>query len=273
MTSLTSKTDFWKKTQMIQPCFKTPDMNSDIPTLEAWMSSLSDAEKLKAYHENFLPYAQKKEDELKKLRKWFERQLRSPLKRIFKQEVKRKQSSTAAKAKSGFNKSEELPKVLYDFLKKNISEDILKNAGKDIEIKKEMPRPKVTSLLVLYAKEKNCIDEKNKRIIHPDNNLRKLFGLKKSEDIDIFKGMQKMKAFYDKLRKKLDQNCKETNNKSNNKSNNKKTNKENKKQESSESELSSESESLSTQTQILMMKKKRKVQRKQRVKKTKSKAL
>ena len=244
MTSLTSKTDFLEEdSNDSTPVSKTPDMNSDIPTLEAWMSSLSDAEKLKAYHENFLPYAQKKEDELKKLRKWFERQLRSPLKRIFKQEVKRKQRSTAAKAKSGFNKSEELPKVLYDFLKKNISEDILKNAGKDIEIKKEMPRPKVTSLLVLYAKEKNCIDEKNKRIIHPDNNLRKLFGLKKSEDIDIFKGMQKMlKAFYDKFKKETGS---KTAKKQTTKATTKKQTKKTKKQESSESEISSESESSS----------------------------
>ena len=53
---------------------------------------------------------QKKDDELKKREKWFGRQLKSPLKRMYKQEVKRIQRSTAAKAKSGFNKAEELPK-------------------------------------------------------------------------------------------------------------------------------------------------------------------
>ena len=151
MTSLTSKTDFLEEdSNDSTPVSKTPEMNSDMSTMEAWLSSLSDAEKIKAFHENFLPYMQKQEDDLKKRKKWFERQLKSPLKRIYKQELKRQQRSTAAKAKSGFNKAEVVPKPLYDFLKKNITEDILKNADKDIEIKKEMPRPKVTSLLVLY---------------------------------------------------------------------------------------------------------------------------
>ena len=239
MSSLTSKTEFLEEdSNDSTPVSKTPDMDSDMPTLEAWLSSLPDAEKIKAFHEVFLPYAQKREDELKKLRKWFERQLKSPLKRMYKQEVKRKQRSTAAKAKSGFNKSEELPKPLFDFLKKNISEDILKNADKNIEIKKEMPRPKVTSLLVLYAKEKKLVDNSNKRIIHPDSSLKKLFGLKKNEDIDIFKGMQKMlKAFYDKYKKEPKTTKKQVTKKTTTKKQTKKT----KKEESSESEMSSSS--------------------------------
>jgi len=80
------------------------------------------------------------------------------------------------RAPSGFAKATPVPEALRKFLK--LKEDV------------ELPRTEVAKQIYSYVREQNLRDKEDRRIIHPDASLRKLFGLKEGETLD-FKNFQK----------------------------------------------------------------------------------
>ena len=80
------------------------------------------------------------------------------------------------RAPSGFAKATPVPEALRKFLK--LKDDV------------ELPRTEVAKQIYSYVREQNLRDKDDRRIIHPDASLRKLFGLKEGETLD-FKNFQK----------------------------------------------------------------------------------
>jgi len=80
------------------------------------------------------------------------------------------------RAPSGFAKATPVPEQLRKFL----------SLGADVEL----PRTEVAKQIYSYVREKDLRDKDDRRIIHPDAALQKLFGLKKDETLD-FKNFQK----------------------------------------------------------------------------------
>jgi chromatin remodeling complex protein RSC6 len=80
------------------------------------------------------------------------------------------------RAPSGFAKATPVPEALRKFLK--LKDDV------------ELPRTEVAKQIYSYVREQNLRDKEDRRIIHPDASLRKLFGLKEGETLD-FKNFQK----------------------------------------------------------------------------------
>jgi len=80
------------------------------------------------------------------------------------------------RAPSGFAKATPVPEALRKFL--SLKDDV------------ELPRTEVAKQIYAYVREKNLRDKDDRRIIHPDSSLQKLFSLKKDETLD-FKNFQK----------------------------------------------------------------------------------
>ena len=93
------------------------------------------------------------------------------------------------RAPSGFAKATPVPEALRKFLK--LAEGI------------ELPRTEVAKQIYSYVREQNLRDKDDRRIIHPDASLRKLFTLKEGETLD-FKNFQKqLSRHYPKSASKL----------------------------------------------------------------------
>jgi len=80
------------------------------------------------------------------------------------------------RAPSGFAKATPVPEALRKFL----------SLGGDVEL----ARTEVAKQIYAYVSDKNLRDKEDRRIIHPDASLRKLFSLKEGETLD-FKNFQK----------------------------------------------------------------------------------
>ena len=80
------------------------------------------------------------------------------------------------RAPSGFAKATPVPEALRKFL--SLKDDI------------ELPRTEVAKQIYAYVRDKNLRDKEDRRIIHPDKTLQKLFSLKEGETLD-FKNFQK----------------------------------------------------------------------------------
>jgi chromatin remodeling complex protein RSC6 len=80
------------------------------------------------------------------------------------------------RAPSGFAKATPVPEQLRKFL--------------SLDANIELPRTEVAKQIYSYVREKDLRDKEDRRIIHPDAALQKLFGLKKDETLD-FKNFQK----------------------------------------------------------------------------------
>ena len=80
------------------------------------------------------------------------------------------------RAPSGFAKATPVPEALRIFLK--LAADV------------ELPRTEVAKQIYAYVRDKKLRDEADRRIIHPDKVLQKLFSLKEGETLD-FKNFQK----------------------------------------------------------------------------------
>ena len=80
------------------------------------------------------------------------------------------------RAPSGFAKATPVPEALRKFL--NLAADV------------ELPRTEVAKQIYAYVRDKKLRDEADRRIIHPDKTLQKLFSLKEGETLD-FKNFQK----------------------------------------------------------------------------------
>lgn len=108
------------------------------------------------------------------------RTLLKSLDRLHAREVKvgksRKSHPKKDRAPSGFAKATAVPEPLRKFLK----------LGADVEL----PRTEVAKQIYSYVREQNLRDKEDRRIIHPDASIRKLFSLKEGETLD-FKNFQK----------------------------------------------------------------------------------
>jgi len=80
------------------------------------------------------------------------------------------------RAPSGFAKATPVPAALSKFLK--LADGV------------ELPRTEVAKQIYSYVREQNLRDKDDRRIIHPDSALQKLFSLAKGETLD-FKNFQK----------------------------------------------------------------------------------
>ena len=80
------------------------------------------------------------------------------------------------RAPSGFAKATPVPEALRKFL--GLKEDV------------ELPRTEVAKQIYAYVRDKNLRDKEDRRIIHPDKTLQKLFNLAEKETLD-FKNFQK----------------------------------------------------------------------------------
>jgi hypothetical protein len=80
------------------------------------------------------------------------------------------------RAPSGFAKATPVPEALRKFL--SLAADV------------ELPRTEVAKQIYAYVRDKNLRDKEDRRIIHPDKTLQKLFSLKDGETLD-FKNFQK----------------------------------------------------------------------------------
>ena len=80
------------------------------------------------------------------------------------------------RAPSGFAKATPVPEALRKFL--SLKDDV------------ELPRTEVAKQIYAYVRDKNLRDKEDRRIIHPDKTLQKLFSLKEGETLD-FKNFQK----------------------------------------------------------------------------------
>jgi chromatin remodeling complex protein RSC6 len=80
------------------------------------------------------------------------------------------------RAPSGFAKATPVPEALRKFL--GLAADV------------ELPRTEVAKQIYAYVRDKKLRDEADRRIIHPDKVLQKLFSLKEGETLD-FKNFQK----------------------------------------------------------------------------------
>jgi len=77
---------------------------------------------------------------------------------------------------SGFVKARPVPEALRKFL--GLKEDV------------QLPRTEIAKQIYSYVRDKNLRDKDDRRIIHPDKTLQKLFSLKDGESLD-FKNFQK----------------------------------------------------------------------------------
>ena len=80
------------------------------------------------------------------------------------------------RAPSGFAKATPVPEALRKFL--SLKDDV------------ELPRTEVAKQIYAYVRDKNLRDKEDRRIIHPDKVLQKLFNLTDKETLD-FKNFQK----------------------------------------------------------------------------------
>ena len=80
------------------------------------------------------------------------------------------------RAPSGFAKATPVPEALRKFL--GLKDDV------------ELPRTEVAKQIYAYVRDKNLRDKEDRRIIHPDKVLQKLFNLAEKETLD-FKNFQK----------------------------------------------------------------------------------
>jgi chromatin remodeling complex protein RSC6 len=103
------------------------------------------------------------------------------LERLHAREVKaggksRRSQPKKDRAPSGFAKATPVPEALRKFL--------------GLEAGVELPRTEVAKQIYAYVREKNLRDKEDRRIIHPDKALQKLFTLGDKETLD-FKNFQK----------------------------------------------------------------------------------
>jgi hypothetical protein len=111
--------------------------------------------------------------------------------KIIKQKNK-KQNKDVNKKPSGFETPNIIPENFYIFLKnglenKKFSEPFIKTLeGVNITTEMMIPRSYITSFAWDYIKTNNLYDEKNKRILYPDVNIRNLFSMKEEEQLGFF---------------------------------------------------------------------------------------
>lgn len=103
---------------------------------------------------------------LKNLEKNVKKQMKSLKKNVLKNKNK------VIRKPSGFAKPTKVSKELCEFMKKNEGTEIA--------------RTEVTKFLICYIKENKLENEKNSKIIKPDDKLKYLLGIKDEEELTYF---------------------------------------------------------------------------------------
>jgi len=178
----------------------------DLDAVKVWLTSLDDHQRVldvyKHFTSTFYPSRMKEltsgMTDLQKMYNLIQDKQKRSMNVLRKEQTKRlkRQKVSSGKTKEyGFNTTEKLPTEIHKFLKKHIyktkSEVEVGKGKKQVVLKLEesMRRPDVTKLLYFYIDKKNLKDPDDKRIIHPDANIKKLFKLSKGEELH-FKNFQ-----------------------------------------------------------------------------------
>lgn len=94
----------------------------------------------------------------------------------------KKSNPNAQNNQSGFNKPAPVPQSVVNFFNLNPSE--------------QLPRTRITKLIYGYVKDNNLQDEKDRRYINPNPELRKLFELGDDEQISFYNIQTHIKKLY-----------------------------------------------------------------------------
>lgn len=123
--------------------------------------------------------------ELKEVRSEFKKEMKN-----MKKGKKNRSSDKSNKGPSGFNKPELVPRALCEFL--------------GLEEGSELKRTDVTKQLYNYIKSNNLQTEDDKRIIEPDDKLRKLFDMGSNDTIQFNTFQKYVAKVYRKDKEELD---------------------------------------------------------------------
>lgn len=186
---------------------KVPDFNDELTTLKNYAQNLDDATRLKVYLENLMPWLdsrlKKRKEEANNDRKlqqmWLDKLKRTStnLSKDFAAKAKRKAKASNSSKAYGFTKPTEVPAKLMKFFKDNLPDTFetgkvdKQGNPKKVIISEMMQRPMMTAAIYHYIQQNDLFSENDKRIMIPDDTLKKLFGkaLKAKENL-TFQNLQ-----------------------------------------------------------------------------------
>jgi chromatin remodeling complex protein RSC6 len=117
-----------------------------------------------------------------------EKEMKKEMKQMRKASKKRKRNPN--RAPSGFAKPTKISKELTTFL--------------ELEDNTEMARTQVTSHIIQYIKENDLQEKENRRIIRPDEKLKKLLNVKDEEEVTYFNLQRYMNPHF--IKQKVESN-------------------------------------------------------------------
>ena len=169
-----------RKSAKAEAPVETAPVPAPTPVVEAAPAVVEQTEEVNETYESVMTVLREKMSARDALDKEVRTLLKS-LDRLHAREVKvggksKRSHPKKDRAPSGFAKATAVPEPLRKFLK----------LGADVEL----PRTEVAKQIYSYVREQNLRDKDDRRIIHPDASIRKLFSLKEGETLD-FKNFQK----------------------------------------------------------------------------------
>ena len=193
---------------------KVPDFNDELSTLKNYAQNLDDSTRLKVYLDNLMPWLDARSKERKeqanndrKLHQmWLDKLKRTStnLSKDFAKKSERKAKASSSTKSYGFNKPMEVPEKLMKFFKDNLPDTFetgkLDPQGnpKKVIISKMMKRPMMTAAIYHYIQQNDLFSENDKRIMIPDDTLKKLFGkaLKAKENLTFANLQPKLSTLF-----------------------------------------------------------------------------
>ena len=126
------------------------------------------------------------------------------LSKDFAKKSERKAKASSSTKSYGFNKPMEVPEKLMKFFKDNLPDTFetgkLDQQGnpKKVIISKMMKRPMMTAAIYHYIQQNDLFSENDKRIMIPDDTLKKLFGkaLKAKENLTFANLQPKLSTLF-----------------------------------------------------------------------------
>jgi len=186
---------------------KIPDFSDELSTLKNYAQNLDDSARLKIYLENLMPWlaarSKKRKEQANNDQKlhsmWLDKLKRTStnLTKDFAKKSERKAKASSSTKSYGFNKEMEVPAKLMKFFKDNLPDTFEtgkvdpQGNPKKVVISTMMKRPMMTAAIYHYIQQNDLFSENDKRIMIPDETLKKLFGkaLKANENL-TFKNLQ-----------------------------------------------------------------------------------
>tara|TARA_B110001450_G_scaffold257029_1_gene290432 strand:+ start:1855 stop:2364 length:510 start_codon:yes stop_codon:yes gene_type:complete len=116
-----------------------------------------------------------------------EKYIKKKFKNLHKQVEKNKQKGN--KKPSGFAKPTKVSEELCEFLNKDKAT--------------EMARTEVTQFIIKYIQDNNLQNPDNKKIINPDNKLKKLLEIKETDELNYFNIQKYMNKHFNNIKEAL----------------------------------------------------------------------